>query len=115
MNIEPLLGYIIAKMITGRKISTLIESQSGVQYSYSYGDQIYDYHRSSYISVIREENAFKLFDYKTKQYYTIKPKSNGLYIAHLLGTEQYYQITVNNKWVVIMNEKEGKSKIYYFQ
>ncbi len=112
---EPLLGYVIARLITGRKISTLMDSQNGEQYTYSHGDQIYDYHRASYVSVIREENSYKIFDYKTKQYYTIQPKRNGLYVAHLVGSEQYYEITVNNKWVIIMNVKEGKSKIYYFQ
>lgn len=114
LNIEPLLSYIVARQITGKKITTLTNSSTGEQFSYSYGDQIYDYTNQSYAKITREHLNITVYLYKTSQYYLIKPKSSGLFLAHRFGSDEYYEITVNHKWVLIRNQKEHTSQIFSF-
>ncbi|MFV9510815.1 hypothetical protein [Tepidibacillus sp. LV47] len=114
MFIEPLLSYVVAHKVTGKKIRILTESRSGETFTYDFGDTIYDYKSNSYVSVTQDETTIKLYDYKSGKHFLIKPKSHGIFMANQYGTDDYYEITVQNKLVLISNKKKGFTKIYYF-
>ncbi|WP_339062423.1 hypothetical protein [Tepidibacillus marianensis] len=114
MYIEPLLAYIVARKITGKKLRSLTESGSGETFAYDFGDTIYDYRSKSYYSVTHDGTVIKVYDYKLNKHLEIKPKSPGVFIAHRLDTDDFYEIAVHNKIVLITNKKKSSTKIYYY-
>jgi len=114
MRVKSILSLIVASLVTGKKITTLTNSHTGEQYTYTNGDQIYDYKNQSYWRIIRERTNTTIVDYKTDYYYSIIPKSPGIYTAYRQGSDELYHITVNNKLVMVMNQKDNSSSIFYF-
>jgi len=114
MCIEPLLAYIVARKITGKRLKSLTESASGEIFSYDFGDNIYDYKNKAYYSVIQDGTLIKVYDYKNNKHIEIMPKSPGIFMAYRFDNDDFYEIAVQNKLVLIANKKKSITKVYYY-
>ncbi|TCS84010.1 hypothetical protein [Tepidibacillus fermentans] len=114
MSIEPLLSYIVVHKVTGKKIRTLIESRTGETFTYDFGDTIYDYKSNSYVTVTQDGTTISMYDYKSGKHFSIQSKSPGIFMAYQFENDDYYEIRVQNKLVLITNKKKGTTKVYYY-
>lgn len=115
MRIQPLLSYVAVTEYTTKKISSLTVAENGEQYLYHLNETIYDYKNNSYYRLIREKSNIKIYDYKTGHFYQLKPKSSNSFYVNRLGSEEMYEIVIEDKRVKITNKKNQATKTFYFQ
>lgn len=115
MRIQPLLSYVAVAEYTTKKISSLTVAETGDQYLYHLDETIYDYKNKSYYRIIREKSSVKIYDYRTGHFYQLKPKSLNSFYANRLGSEEMYEIVIEDIRVKITSKRNLTTQTFYFR
>lgn len=115
MLIEPLLAFTSVYFFAKQETNSIIDINTGRLFNYAVSQEIYDYNTGSYIQVIKEEKKIKLHDYKSGSYYWLKVISPNKILAHQIGSDDYYEININEKEVSISYKKKNYTSIYRYK